>query len=89
MGDGLNRFLGDTPLRVAIKLIVVSLIVGFVMHMLGIYPADILYWAQDFVGDLWRTGFRALGRVGDYLLIGAAVVIPVFILIRILSWRKS
>lgn len=89
MGDGLNRFLGDTPLRVAIKLIVVSLLVGFAMHTFGVYPTDILFWAQDFIDDLWRTGFRALGRVGDYLLIGAVVVIPVFILIRILSWRKS
>ncbi|MDH6265665.1 hypothetical protein M2360_001055 [Rhizobium sp. SG_E_25_P2] len=89
MAEGFNRFLGDTPLRVAIKLIVVSLLVGFAMHTFGVYPTDILFWAQDFIGDLWRTGFRALGRVGDYLLIGAVVVIPVFILIRILSWRKS
>jgi hypothetical protein len=89
MGDGLNRFLGDTPGRTLVKLIVVSLVVGFVMHTFGIYPTDLLDWVRNLFTDLWRTGFRAFGRFGDYLVFGAAVVIPVFILIRLLSWRKS
>ncbi len=36
MADGINRFLGDTPGRTLVKLIVVSLIVGFVMSVFGL-----------------------------------------------------
>lgn len=88
MADGVNRFLGDSPLRVLVKLLVVSIIVGFVMAVFGWTPYGILYTIRDFVLDLWHSGFAALGRVGDYLLLGAAVVVPVFIVLRLLSYRR-
>ncbi len=88
MSDGVNRFLGDTPARTAIKLLVVSLIVGFVMTVFGIYPIDILEGVRHFILELWYRGFAALGRVGDYLLLGATIVIPVFIVLRLMSYRR-
>jgi hypothetical protein len=88
MSDGINKFLGDSPLRVLVKLVVVSILVGFVMTVFDWYPADILYAIRNFLVDIWRTGFAALGRVGDYLLLGAAVVIPIFLILRLLSYRR-
>lgn len=89
MADGLNRFLGDTPMRTIVKLVILCVVVGFIMSTFGLYPTDIVYWIRHVFLDLWRNGFAALGKVGDYLLLGAAVVIPLFIVIRILNWRKS
>ena len=88
MSDQVNRVLGDTPARTVLKLIVVSLIVGFIMAVFGIVPMDLLNGIRDFILDLWHTGFAALGRVGDYLLLGATIVIPAFILLRLLSFRR-
>jgi hypothetical protein len=88
MSDGINKFLGDSPLRVLVKLVVVSILVGFVMTVFDWYPADILYAIRNFLVDIWRKGFAALGRVGDYLLLGAAVVIPSFLILRLLSYRR-
>lgn len=88
MSDGVNRFLGDTPLRVLFKLLILSVAAGFLMSIFGLYPDDILYAVRNFVVDLWRSGFAALGRVGDYLLLGAVIVVPAFILIRLLSYRR-
>ncbi|ASY55129.1 hypothetical protein SS05631_c01700 [Sinorhizobium sp. CCBAU 05631] len=88
MSDGVNRFLGDSPLRVLVKLVVVSILVGFVMTVFDWRPMDLLDGIRDFVVDLWLTGFAALGRVGDYLLLGAAVVIPAFIILRLFSYRR-
>lgn len=85
----MNRILGDSPLRVIVKLIVVSLLVGWVMSIFGWTPLGIWYALQDAVLDLWYSGFAALGRFGDYILLGAAVVIPVFILLRLLSYRRT
>ena len=89
MADAVNRFLGDTPMRTVVKLVILCVVVGFVMHTLGLSPWDILLWIRRFFVDLWNSGFAALGRVGDYLLLGAAIVIPIFIILRILNWRKS
>lgn len=83
-----NRFLGDTPLRVALKLIVVSFLVGIVMATFGWSPWDIVEGIREFFSGLWHMGFDALYRFWQYFVLGAAVVFPVFIILRILSWRK-
>ena len=89
MADGLNRFLGDTPMRTIIKLVILCVVVGFIMSTFGLSPLDILYWIRKTFLDLWRSGFATLGKVGNYMLLGAAIVIPLFIVLRILNWRKS
>lgn len=88
MSERTNRFLGDTPGRVLVKLIVVSLIVGVVMSAFNWYPMDILYGIQDFFRHLWNLGFGAIERFAGYFLLGAAVVIPAFIVLRLLSYKR-
>ena len=87
MSDQVNKFLGDSLGRTLVKLIVVSLIVGFVMTVFGLTPWSIIYGVRDFVLNIWYSGFHALGSIGDYLLAGAVIVIPVFIVLRLLSLR--
>ena len=88
MAEGLNRFLGDSPLRVIVKLVIVSIVVGFVMSYFDWTPYEVFDSVRFFFLDLWHTGFDALGAVGDYLVIGAVVVIPAFLVIRLLSFRR-
>ena len=86
--SALDRFLGDSPLRVLIKLIVISFLVGVVMNAFGWSPFDVLYGIRDFFVDLWNTGFRAIERFIGYFLLGAAIVIPAFILLRLFSYKR-
>jgi hypothetical protein len=88
MSESMNRILGDSPGRLIVKLAVVSVIVGFVMRSFGWYPLDVLHGIRNFLVDLWHTGFHAFGEVGDYFLVGAVVVIPAFIVLRLLSYRR-
>ena len=86
--SALTRFLGDTPLRVFLKLLVVSFLVGLVMNAFGWSPMDVLYGIRKFFLDLWNLGFHAIDRFLGYILLGAAIVIPAFILLRLASYRK-
>ncbi len=86
--SALARFLGDSPIRVIIKLLVVSFLVGLVMHTFGWSPYDVLRGVQNFFLDIWNMGFRAIDRFLGYILLGAAIVVPAFILLRIASYRK-
>ncbi|ODT08922.1 MAG: hypothetical protein ABS58_00140 [Mesorhizobium sp. SCN 65-20] len=86
--NGLARFLGDSPIRVIVKLLVISFLVGIVMNAFGWSPYDVLYGVRDFFLDLWRTGFRAIDRFLGYILLGAAIVVPAFIILRLFSLRK-
>ena len=83
-----NRFLGDTISRTIIKLLVVSALVGMVMSVFDVAPFDVLYAIRDFILNLWESGWAALGRFGDWLILGATIVVPAFIIIRLLNYRR-
>jgi len=61
MSDQANRFLGDSIGRTVIKLIVVSLIVGFVMTVFGLTPWSIIDGVRDFILEVWHGAFRHSG----------------------------
>lgn len=84
----LTRFLGGSPLGVALRLILLSVLVGALMVWLNIHPEDVLSNARRFVEHVWATGFDAFREAGKYLLVGAVIVIPVFLLMRLLSYRR-
>lgn len=88
MSGNMNRFLGDSVARTIVKLIVISFIVGAVMSAFNWYPLDVVYAVRDFLINVWETGFAALGRFGDYLILGAVIVIPVFLVMRVMSYRR-
>lgn len=84
----ITRFLGDTPLRIVLKLVVVSFLVGIVMSAFGWSPWDVLEGVRDFFVGIWNMGFDALYRFWSYFLLGAAVVVPAFFILRLLSYRR-
>lgn len=86
---GLARFLGGSPAAIAIKLIVASVIVGALMHVLNLTPVGLFSAVTSLVdgviglgADLFREGLR-------YIAYGAAVVIPVFLIARLLASRRG
>lgn len=87
MSDKVSNFLGDTPGRTLIKLAVISLIVGIIMSALNFTPLDVWYGLRDFVIRVYELGFEAFGRIGQYFLWGAMVVIPAFIFLRLIRFR--
>ena len=87
MADRLTQFLGDTPGRTAVKLIVNSLVVGIIMSAIVYTPIDVWHAFTDFLERIYQLGFRAFGRFGEYLLYGAMIVVPVFLLARLLKFK--
>ena len=85
MSDRMNRFLGDTPLRTLVKLSVISLVVGVIMAALNFTPVDVWYMLRDFIDWVYLIGYEAFGRIGIYFIWGAMVVVPVFILMRVMA----
>ncbi|MDZ5697101.1 DUF6460 domain-containing protein [Chelativorans sp. M5D2P16] len=86
--SALTRFLGDSPLRVIVKLLVVSFIVGFLMSAFHWSPWDIFDALRDMVLRIWNMGFAALGNFFGYIVLGAVIVVPAFLVLRLLSYRR-
>jgi hypothetical protein len=85
--SNLHRYLGGSPLGVLLKLIVLSLIVGAIMAGLGLTPGNLMRQAVDAVHAVFGLGFDTLRNVGGYVVTGAVIVIPIWVITRIASRR--
>ena len=83
--DGLTRFLGGSPLAVAFRLILLSILVGVVLAAIGFDPWNIIYSIRLLFQRLYEFGFDAISWVWRYFLLGAVVVIPIWFITRIAS----
>ncbi len=83
--DGLSRFLGGSPLAVAFRLILLSILVGVVLATVGFDPWNIVYSIRLLVERIWDLGFDAVNGLWRYFLLGAVIVIPIWLLSRLFS----
>ncbi|PPQ40208.1 hypothetical protein CH337_17600 [Rhodoblastus acidophilus] len=83
----LERFLGGSPGAVLARLVVLSLIVGFFLVWLDIRPGEVLAGLQRIVERFWAAGFDAVREIAAYLAAGAAIVVPVWLVLRLLSLK--
>jgi hypothetical protein len=85
----MERFFGGSPLLVVLKLVIASLIIGVVLSFFGFDPNN-LYHAVVRLGDWIRSlGFDAISRTGRYIILGALIVIPLWLLARFFSLLGS
>ncbi len=87
--SALNRFLGGPPGSVFLRLVFVSLIVGAFLMWLDIRPIDVFRAINDLINRIWGLGFDAIRVVADYILAGAAIVVPVWLVLRLMNMRDG
>ena len=83
--SGLDRFLGDTPLRVAVRLII--LVVGFVLSAFQLQPLELIRTLIDFIERAFISVFNSLGDFLGYIALGAVIVVPVWFFLRLMKSR--
>jgi hypothetical protein len=81
----LERFLGGSVLGVLVKLIALSIAVGVVMAWLGLTPWTLLASLRHFIERVFDHGFDALRDVFNYFLVGAVIVVPIWLVIRLIK----
>jgi len=81
-----NRFLGGNPIGVIVRLVVLSIIVGIVMSALEIRPETLLYHVQMLIHRISMLGFGVFESIFAYLVLGAVVVVPIWLIARLLGF---
>jgi len=79
---GASRFLGGPPLSVAFRLILLCVLVGVILHALGFDPGNIIDSIRRVIQSIWDMGFDAVRWVWRYFLLGAIIVIPIWLIVR-------
>lgn len=84
----LRRFLGGSPAAVFVKLLFLSVLVGAVMATLGVTPGLLFWHAYDAVRALIDLGLDTFHDFGRWILAGAVVVVPLWLLSRFFAVSK-
>ena len=80
----ITRFFGGSPGRVLMQLVLISFILGIVLNALGVSPYDIVNGLRDLATRIYSMGFGTIEWVFRYFLLGAVIVFPVWLLMRLL-----
>jgi Domain of unknown function (DUF6460) len=80
-----SRFLGGSPAMVVLRLVVVSFVVGIFLETFGFDPVTLFDDAVRAVRRLVEFGLTDVRQVGGVLITGAMVVVPVWLLLRLLD----
>jgi hypothetical protein len=81
--DSLSRFLGGSPLAVAFRLILLSILVGVVLAAIGLDPWNIVSSIRRLFNWIYDLGFDAINGLWRYFLLGAVIVIPIWLISRL------
>ena len=87
--DALYRFLGGSPFAVACRLILLSVLVGVVLAAVGFDPWNILRSIELLFRRIWDLGFDTVNWLWRYFLLGAVIVIPIWLLMRIFGAPRA
>jgi hypothetical protein len=82
-----ERLFGGPPLAVLGRLILLSILVGVVLSVIGFDPMNIVASVREMARDIYDMGFDAVRYVWHYFLLGAVIVVPVWILARLFGAR--
>lgn len=84
----IERWLGGSPVAVLLKLLFLSLLVGIVLAAIGLTPFGLLRWVTEGFRALLDLGVDAFRDFGRYILTGAMIVLPLWVLSRLMSARR-
>lgn len=87
--DGLRRFLGGSPFAVFIKLVLLSILVGFLLYVFGLHPYNIIDSVVALFRGILNLGFDVFYDVWHFFVLGAVIVIPIWLIMRLVQSRKS
>ena len=78
-----QRFFGGPPAAVIIRLVLLSILVGVILSAIGLDPRDIWRSVERLVRSVWDMGWDAVVWVWRYFLLGAVIVVPIWLLVRL------
>ena len=83
--DTVTKVFGGSPLAVLGRLVLISILVGVVLTAFGLDPFDIISSVERLIRSIWNMGFDAFRWLWRYFLLGAVIVIPIWIIMRIVN----
>ena len=86
--SNMNRFIGGSPGSVLAKLIFLSLLVGAFMAFLDITPFGLIEGLFNWIRSVFDLSLDTVKEVGLWVLYGAVIVVPLWLISRLFGSRR-
>jgi hypothetical protein len=81
--NALERFFGGSPFWVVVRLVLLSIVIGVLLHVLGFDPWNIWWSLERLVRRIINLGWDAIDSVWRYFILGAVLVFPIWLIARL------
>lgn len=85
----MDKFFGGSPLYVLLRLALISLVLGVAMAAFNLDAFALVRKLKELIHYVYSLGFDAFAWVGEYFLLGAVIVFPVWLLLRLFALGKE
>ncbi len=85
MNASLAGVLGGSPGAVLVRLLVVSFVAGIILSTMGFEPETLYENGLRLIRHMVEYGLSDVKQVGRVLLTGAMVVVPIWIVLRLVN----
>jgi hypothetical protein len=83
------RFFGGPPLSVIFRLVLLSILIGVILEVLGLDPWNVIDSLRSLILRIWDMGFDVVRWLWRYLLLGAALVVPIWLVMRLMGIARG
>jgi hypothetical protein len=77
--------LSGSTFSTVLRLVLLSVVVGVVMSALNIHPNEIFGYIKRMVDWIYSLGFGAFEKAFQYFVVGAIIVIPIWLITKLVS----
>jgi hypothetical protein len=85
--SNMNRLFGGSPGAVLVRLLFLSLLVGAFMAFLNITPFGLIEGLFNWISSVLDLSLETVQEVGLWVLYGAVIVVPLWLLSRLFGRR--
>ncbi|MEJ2118503.1 MAG: DUF6460 domain-containing protein, partial [Alphaproteobacteria bacterium] len=82
----MDKLIGGSPLAVAARLLIISLIVGMILYIAGFQADELLDAIPKLINAIYDLGYKWIDVVVQWLVLGAIVVVPIWAIVRVLKF---
>ena len=76
-------------MSVIFRLVLLSILIGVILEVLGLDPWNVIDSLRRLILRIWDMGFDAVRWLWRYLLLGAALVVPIWLIMRLMGVARG
>lgn len=85
----LRDLIGGSPIAVALRLVVLSVLVGIVLSLLGVTSYNFFQVIDRLFRHVYDLGFGAISWLIELFVLGAMLVVPIWIVLRLFRAKSG